>query len=125
MPMMLQVLKSKLHRAKVTDTNLNYEGSLTVPVDLMELAGLLPYEHVLCGNLANGARFETYLIPGEPGTGRIVLNGAVAHLGKPGDLLIVMNFAWVDAEQAKNWKPRVVVLDENNRPLSVRQPVTS
>ena len=82
--MQVKVLKSKIHRARVTAANLNYEGSLTVPTDLLERAGMYPYEHVLCGNLSNGARFETYIIPGEPGSGEIALNGAVARLGGRG-----------------------------------------
>ncbi|MCD6339909.1 MAG: aspartate 1-decarboxylase [Verrucomicrobia bacterium] len=118
--MQVKVLKSKIHRARVTAANLNYEGSLTVPTDLLERAGMYPYEHVLCGNLSNGARFETYIIPGEPGSGEIALNGAVARLGAPGDILIVMSFTWADEAQARSWKPRVIVLDAQNRIQSER-----
>src|SRR5262245_4901895 len=95
--MQIHVLKSKIHRAQVTAASLDYEGSLTIASDLMELAGLLPYERVLCSNLANGERFETYVIAGERGSGAIVLNGATAHLGKAGDRLTVMSYTFVDA----------------------------
>jgi aspartate 1-decarboxylase len=112
--MKVHLLKSKIHRARVTAANADYEGSLTMPQDLMAQAGLLPYERILCSNLANGARFETYAIPGEPGSGAIVLNGAAAHLGQPGDRLTIMSFGLVDLAQAKHCQPRVIVLDEHN-----------
>lgn len=114
------LLKAKIHRARVTAANLNYEGSLTLPLDLMQRVGLLPYERVLCGNMANGARFETYAIPGEAGSGQIVLNGAVARLGQLGDLLTIMVFALVEADEAALWQPKVIVLDEQNRVLHAR-----
>ena len=79
--MELQLLKSKIHRATVTGGDVEYEGSMTIASDLMEKVGLTPYEKILCGNMANGARFETYVIEGEPGSGEVVLNGATAHLG--------------------------------------------
>src|ERR1043166_3112209 len=85
--MQIHILKSKIHRALVTGASLNYEGSLTVDLALMERVGFLPYERVLCSNLANGQRFEAYLIGGERGSSEIMLNGATAHLGKTGDLL--------------------------------------
>ena len=109
------LLKSKIHRATVTGGDVNYEGSLTISADLMEQCGLLEYEKILCGNMANGERFETYAIPGPRGTGEIILNGACAHLGKKGDLLTIMNFASMSAPEAKQWKPRVIVLGKNNR----------
>src|SRR5580658_10125170 len=110
----LTLLKSKLHRATVTGASLHYEGSMTISRDLAELAGLLPYEKVLVGNMGNGERFETYVIYGEAGTGQIQLNGATAHLGKIGDRLTIMNFASYSAEEAAVHKPRVIVLDEQN-----------
>ena len=113
--MQIHLLKSKIHKARVTDANLNYEGSLTIPVDLMDRAGMVPYERVLVGNTANGARFETYAIPGPSGSGQVVLNGATARLGQPRDVLTIMTFALVDAKTAAGWQPRVVVLDESNR----------
>jgi aspartate 1-decarboxylase len=112
--MLIHILKSKIHRARVTGGNVNYEGSLGIARDLMDKVGLLPYERILCGNMANGERFETYAIPAEAGSGQIILNGATALLGKPGDRLTIMNFAAVDAAEAKSWKPRVIVLGEDN-----------
>lgn len=118
--MQVLLLKSKIHRAGVTDANLEYEGSLTVAADLMELVGLLPNERVLCSNLANGNRFETYVIPGEPTSGAIVLNGATAHLGKIGDRITIMSYAWMDATEAKKWKPHVIVLGKKNKIINRR-----
>jgi len=119
--MHVHILKSKFHRAQVTAASLDYEGSLTIASDLMELAGLLPYERILCGNLANGERFETYVIPGERESGAIVLNGATAHLGKVGDRLTIMSFTVVDPSLAKRWEPRVIVLGDNNTVLQERR----
>jgi len=118
--MQLQLLKSKIHRATVTDASLNYEGSMTIAVDLMDKVGLLPFEKILCSNMANGARFETYAIPGEPLSGAIILNGATAHLGKPGDLLTIMSYAWIEERESKHWRPRIIVLGEKNRIISER-----
>jgi aspartate 1-decarboxylase len=118
--MLIHVLKSKIHRARITGANVNYEGSLTIARDLMEQAGFVPYERILCSNMANGERFETYAIPGEAGTGAIVLNGATAHLGKPGDLITIMSFTEIDVTHAKFWKPRVLVLGDQNVILSGR-----
>jgi aspartate 1-decarboxylase len=115
--MELTLLKSKLHRAAVTGASLHYEGSMTISKDLAQLAGLLPYEKILVGNMANGERFETYVIYGEAGTGQIQLNGATAHLGKIGDRLTIMNFASYTTAEAASHKPRVVVLDEHNNVL--------
>ena len=118
--MQVHLLKSKIHRAQVTAASLDYEGSLTIAEDLMKKSGLLPYERILCSNLANGQRFETYVIKGERGSGAIELNGAVAHLGKIGDRLTIMAFAEVDGTKAKSWAPRVIVLGKKNRILSER-----
>jgi len=118
--MQFHLLKSKIHRAQITGANVNYEGSLTIDSDLMERAGLLPYERILCGNMANGNRFETYAIPGQGGSGAIVLNGGVAHLGKPGDRLTIMSFAALDESTAKKWKPKVIVLGEKNAIVTER-----
>jgi aspartate 1-decarboxylase len=114
------LLKSKIHRAIVTGGDVNYEGSLTIPADLMEKVGLQEYEKILCGNMANGNRFETYVIRGKRGSGEIVMNGAVAHLGKKGDLLTIMNFAVFTKAGAKKWKPRVIVLGKGNKIASER-----
>jgi aspartate 1-decarboxylase len=118
--MLVHLLKSKIHRAEVTAANLNYEGSMTIDRELMDKVGLLPYERILCSNMANAARFETYAIPGDRGSGEIVLNGAAAHLGKPGDRLTIMSFTEVDALEAKFWKPQVIVLGEKNAVVSER-----
>ncbi|MDD2706756.1 MAG: aspartate 1-decarboxylase [Verrucomicrobiae bacterium] len=113
--MTLYMLKSKLHRATVTEANVNYEGSLTISVDLMEAVGFLPYEKVLISNMANGERFETYLITGKRGAGCICLNGPAALLGKAGDLLTIMSFAGVDEEAAAAHEPRKATLLPGNR----------
>jgi aspartate 1-decarboxylase len=118
--MQIQILKSKIHRASVTAASLEYEGSLGVDASLMEQVGFFPYERVLCSNLANGERFETYLIPAERGCGAIVLNGATAHLGKVGDRLTIMSYTTVDEYQAKHWQPRVILLNEKNGILKHR-----
>jgi aspartate 1-decarboxylase len=112
--MLVHLLKSKIHRARVTAANREYEGSMSIDRDLMDKVGLLPYERILCSNMENAARFETYAIPGERGSGQIVLNGAAAMLGKPGDLLTIMSFTEAPAAEAKFWKPHVIVLGEKN-----------
>jgi aspartate 1-decarboxylase len=118
--MLLTMLKSKIHRATVTGSSVNYEGSLTIDLDLMDRVGLLPYERVLASNMANGARFETYAIPGERGKREIILNGATAHLGKSGDRLTIMSFIELDRKEAPKWKPKVIVVDQENRIVNER-----
>ena len=118
--MLVHLLKSKIHRAAVTAANLEYEGSMTIDRELMEKVGLLPYEKILCSNMANAARFETYAIPGERGSRQVILNGAAAHLGKPGDRLTIMSFTEIEAGEAKFWKPHVIVLNEKNEIVSER-----
>ena len=118
--MLVHILKSKIHRAQVTGANTEYEGSMTIDRDLMDKVGLLPYERILCSNVANAARFETYAIPGERGSAQIILNGAAAHLGKPGDRLTIMSFTNVSKSKAKKWKPRVIVLGKGNRIVNKR-----
>lgn len=105
--MTLQLLKSKLHRIRVTEANLDYEGSLTLDPDDMEAVGILPYEKLLVANVENGNRFETYAMSGHRGSHVCCLNGAAAHLGKIGDRLIVMTFASVSPEEAADWQPKV------------------
>ena len=109
------MLKSKIHRAVLTDTNINYVGSITIDRDLLEAADILPYEKVQVVNNNNGARFETYVIEGEPGSGQVCLNGATARLGEPGDILIILSYVQVEEEKAREYKPRVVFVDEKNR----------
>jgi len=116
----VSLLKSKIHRATITGGNISYEGSLTIALDLMKKCGLIPYERILCSNMVNGNRFETYAIPGDPGSGEIVLNGAAALQGKKGDLLTIMSFAQIGSGMVKRWKPHVIVLGENNRIISTR-----
>jgi len=108
--------KSKIHRATITDANLHYKGSITIDEELMELADILPYERVQVVNCNNGARLETYAMPGERGKGEICLNGAAARLGQPGDIVIIISYAMMSDEEAKGYKPRIVHVDANNRP---------
>lgn len=112
--MQITMLKSKIHRATITDADLHYEGSITLSRELIELAGLRVHEKVLVANVDNGNRFETYVILGDEGV--ICLNGAAAHLGKAGDRIIIMAWAQMDESEAKFFKPRVVFVDEGNRP---------
>ena len=105
--MTVSVLKAKLHRIPVTESNLSYEGSLTLDPDDMEAVGIVPYEKILVANVANGSRFETYAMSGRRGSHVCCLNGAAAHLGKVGDLLIVMCYAQMSPEEAAGWQPRV------------------
>jgi aspartate 1-decarboxylase len=120
--MLIHLLKSKIHRAQVTGASVDYEGSLTIAEDLMDQAGLRPYERILCSNIANGQRFETYAITGERGSGAIVLNGATAHLGRVGDRLIIMAFTEVEEARAHGWKPRVIVCGETNNVVNPTDP---
>ncbi len=113
--MLIALLKSKLHKATVTAASVDYEGSLTIAGDLADLVGLRAYERILIGNMANGERFETYVIRGAEGSGAIELNGATALLGKPGDRLTIMSYAQLTPEEAAAHKPRVALLDEKNR----------
>jgi aspartate 1-decarboxylase len=112
--MTICLLKSKIHRAAVTAASLDYEGSLTIAADLAEKVGLRHYERILVGNMANGERFETYVILGASGSGAIELNGATAHLGKPGDRLTIMSFGHYTAQEARHHQPAVIVLDATN-----------
>ncbi len=113
--MLVHLLRTKLLRAEVTAARLDYEGSLAIDRELMALVGMLPYEKIQVGNLANGERFETYAIPAPAGTREICLNGATAHLGKEGDLLVIMTFTSADESVAATWKPRTATLAERNR----------
>ncbi|MCK9493982.1 MAG: aspartate 1-decarboxylase [Dehalococcoidia bacterium] len=110
-----QMLRGKIHRATITEANLEYVGSLTVDGDLLRAADILPYEHVLVVNLANGARLETYTIEGEAGSGVICANGAAAHHFRPGDLAIIMAFQHLEDAEARAVQPRAVFVDAQNR----------
>lgn len=113
--MMRNMMKSKLHRATVTEANLNYVGSITIDRDLMEAADMWENERVQIVNNNNGARLETYVIPGPRGSGVICLNGAAARLVQPGDQVIIISYAMMTNEEARNYKPQVVILGTNNQ----------
>lgn len=113
--MLLTLLKSKIHRAVVTETNLDYEGSITVDKRLLEAAGIMEFEQVHVWNLTNGSRLITYAISGEAGSGVICLNGAAAHLTQSGDRVIIGCFAHMEEREAQSFKPRIVLVDNSNR----------
>jgi aspartate 1-decarboxylase len=113
------MLKSKIHRATVTEADLHYVGSVAIDRDLMDAADLLEGEKVAIADITNGARLETYVIPAPRGSGTITINGAAAHLVQAGDLVIIMNYASMDDAEAKRWKPIVVHVDEKNRVISL------
>ena len=112
--MFVKILKSKLHRARVTETKLHYPGSIAIDSSLMEAAGILPYESVLIADLDNGNRLETYVVPAEASSGQIIVLGAAAQLIEPKDIVIILSFGFLTPEEAKEFKPKIVVLDENN-----------
>lgn len=112
--MTIQMLKGKIHRAVVVQAELNYVGSITVDPELMEAAGILEYEKVQIVDVENGSRFETYTIAGKPGSGMICLNGAAARMVREDDHIIIMSYCDVTPEEAKEHKPKVVFVDENN-----------
>ncbi len=111
---MRTMLKSKIHRATVTDANIDYEGSITIDKKLMKAADILPYEQVHVLNINNGARFTTYTIEGEAGSGEICLNGAAARLAVKGDLVIILTYHDVPEEETKGYRPKVVHVNEKN-----------
>ncbi|MEK3881415.1 aspartate 1-decarboxylase [Paenibacillus sp. PL2-23] len=113
------MMKSKLHRATVTEANLNYVGSITIDEDLMDAADLLENEKVQIVNNNNGARFETYVITGARGSGVICLNGAAARLVQPGDQVIIISYAMLSNEEAKQHKPIITILDSSNKPVKL------
>jgi aspartate 1-decarboxylase len=116
------LLKSKIHRATVTDSDLHYEGSLTIDVDLMKAADIVPFEKISVYNINNGARFDTYAIGGPAGKGDICLNGAAARLGAAGDLVIIATYAGYDDAEAAGHQPKVVLVDSRNRIPSEKTP---
>lgn len=109
--MFVTVVKSKIHRVTVTEANLNYIGSITIDSDLIDAANLIPNEKVSIVNNNNGERFETYVIPGERGTGVICLNGAAARLVQPGDIVIILAYGMMEFEEAKSFKPTIIFPD--------------
>ena len=116
--MRLHVFKSKIHRATVTHADIAYEGSVSVDADLLDAAGILPYEAVHIWNVTHGSRLVTYALAGARGSGTVCVNGAAAHLNRPGDVVILATFADMDPAEAKAHVPRVVRVDENNRIVS-------
>lgn len=118
--MFYTIFHGKIHRATVTEANLNYMGSITIDEELLELAGILPGERVQVVNNNNGARLETYTIPGKRGSGVICLNGAAARLTAVGDTVIIIAYAQMEEKEAKNFTPKVVMVDEKNCPLKTR-----
>ncbi len=109
------LLKSKIHRATVTDADLHYEGSVSIDVNLLEAANILPHEHVHIWDVTNGNRFETYALAAPRGSATICINGAAAHLAKKGDIVIITSFVALTEEQIKNHEPNVVLVDEHNQ----------
>ena len=107
--------KSKIHRATITDANLQYPGSLTVDSDLLKAADILPFEQVHVLNVSSGTRLETYVIEGEAGSGQVCLNGAAARLGHPGDTVIVISYSLMEDAQARRHRPTIVHVDGNNK----------
>ncbi|MBW5446601.1 aspartate 1-decarboxylase [Cohnella sp. CFH 77786] len=117
--MFRQMMKSKIHRATVTEANLNYVGSVTIDQDLMELVDILPDEKVQIVNNNNGARFETYAIPGPRGSGVVCLNGAAARLVHPGDKVIIISYGFATDEEARSHQPKIAIMDDSNRPVKL------
>ncbi|MFD0589644.1 aspartate 1-decarboxylase [Paenibacillus sp. GCM10027627] len=113
--MFREIHKSKIHRAVVTEANLNYVGSITIDQDILDASNILENEKVQVVNINNGARLETYAISGPRGTGMICLNGAAARLVQPGDLVIIISYAMMEDQEARTYKPNVVIMGENNR----------
>jgi aspartate 1-decarboxylase len=116
--MMRKLLKSKIHRATVTRSDLNYDGSISIDEALVEKAGLVPYEAVQVWNISNGERFETYVIPSARDSGEICVNGAAARLAQPSDLVIISSFCWLDEEEVRLHAPKTVKVDDRNRVTS-------
>jgi len=115
--MLIEVLKSKIHRARVTEANLNYVGSITIDEDLMDGANIIANEKVCIVDNNNGERFETYVIKGERGSGVICLNGAAARKVQPGDIVIIMSYAIMDFEEAKTFKPSIIFPDSQTNKI--------
>ncbi|GLV48262.1 aspartate 1-decarboxylase [Thermus sp. LT1-2-5] len=120
-PVKRVMFHAKIHRATVTQADLHYVGSVTVDQDLLDAAGILPYEQVDIYDITNGARLTTYALPGPRGSGVVQINGAAAHLVKPGDLVILVAYGVFDEEEARELKPTVVLVDEQNRIVEVRK----
>ncbi|MBX0356246.1 aspartate 1-decarboxylase [Halobacillus sp. Nhm2S1] len=113
--MLRTMMKAKIHRARVTEANLNYVGSVTIDQDLLDQVGILPHEKVQIVNNNNGERLETYVIAGERGSGVICLNGAAARRVQPDDIVIIVSYAMLDEEELEEFRPKIALMDENNR----------
>lgn len=111
------ILRTKIHIATVTESNLSYEGSITIDETILKKAGILPYEQVMISNLNNGERFETYAIPGKKGSGEICLNGPTARKGVVGDKIIIFCYNYFEDSEVKGFKPKIIRLDEENKVL--------
>lgn len=121
--MLREMLRAKVHRATVTETNVNYEGSLTLDSGLMEAAGMLPYERIDVYNADSGARFSTYLIPGPAGSGVVCVNGAAAHLARAGERIIIAAYATLSEKEIATHRPLVVLVDRANQVKEIRREV--
>jgi len=123
--MLREMLRAKVHRATVTETHVNYEGSLTLDADLMAAAGMVAYERVDVYNADSGTRLSTYLIPGEAGSGVVCVNGAAAHLAKPGERIIIASYASLAPEEMSAHRPLVVLVDASNKIKEIRREITA
>ena len=119
--MFVKLLKSKLHRAKVTKTKLHYPGSVAIDPEIMEAAGILPHEFVLIADIENGNRLQTYAVPAEPGSGDIVILGAAAKLVKQDDLVIIFSFGYCDTEESRQIRPKVVTFDHTEKANQIKE----
>lgn len=117
-----RMMHSKIHRATITDCNIDYEGSITLDSELIQAAGMLPFEQVQVVDVNNGARFDTYIIEGAAGTGEVTINGAAARLVNRGDKIIIIAYGDVDESEARALRPRVVLVDESNLPVTSAVP---
>jgi aspartate 1-decarboxylase len=113
--MLIHICKAKIHRATITDANINYEGSITIDSDLMKAAGIVAYEKVQIANVNNAERLETYVIEGKAGSGIIALNGAAARKGNIGDIIIIIAYGLLEEEKAASFRPKIVRVDKNNK----------
>jgi aspartate 1-decarboxylase len=118
--MFVTLMKSKIHRAKVTEANLNYVGSITIDQDLMDAADILRNEKVQIVNNNNGNRFETYVIPGERGSGMVCLNGAAARLVHPGDIIIIITYGMFERNEASKFNPKIIFVDDSNKVVEMK-----
>lgn len=113
--MLVKALKSKIHQATITDTQLEYSGSIAIDSELMDAVGMQNYEAVLIADVTNGSRCETYVVPAEAGSGKVIIMGAAARRINPGDVVIILNFGYFTSEQLADHKPSIIVLDKENR----------